>query len=150
MKLTESWVQGVIDGRFDRVELVTLEDVGDRRRRVIRLYVDRPGGVDHDLLAQVSQKVGAALDEANLVGGTYTLEVSSPGLERPLTKPRHFAERVGQKVWVRTTEPVAGRKVWQGLLREADEAGITVVDGAMEVRIGFDDVAKAHLVYEFE
>lgn len=150
MKLTESWVQGVIDGRFDQVELVTLEDVGDRRRRVIRLFVDRPGGVDHDLLAQVSQKVGAALDEANLVGGTYTLEVSSPGLERPLTKPRHFAERVGQKVWVRTTEPVAGRKVWQGLLQEADEAGITVVDGAMEVRIGFDDVAKAHLVYEFE
>jgi ribosome maturation factor RimP len=150
VKLTESWVQSVIDDRFDDVELVTLEDVGNRRRRIIRLYVDVPGGVDHDLLTQVSHAVGAALDEARVAEGPYTLEVSSPGLERPLTKPRHFADRVGQKVWIRTAEPVAGKKVWQGVLRAADETGVLVTEGDEEVRIGFDNVAKAHLVYEFE
>lgn len=150
MKLTEPWVQQVIDSEFDDVELVALENAGNQRRRIVRLFVDRPGGVDHELLARVSQRVGVALDEARLAEGPYTLEVSSPGLDRPLTKPRHFAERVGEKVWVRTHAPVVGRKVWQGVLVQADETGIVVREGDEEARIAFDDVVKAHLVYEFE
>lgn len=150
MRLTEAWVQEVIDVEFDDVELVVLENVGNQRRRVVRLFVDRPGGVDHELLARVSQRVGTALDEARVAEGPYTLEVSSPGLERPLTKPRHFAERVGKTVWVRTHAPVAGRKVWQGALVKADETGIVVREGDEQARIAFDDMVKAHLVYEFE
>ncbi len=143
-------MQEVIDSEFDDVELVALENAGNQRRRIVRLFVDRPGGVDHELLARVSQRVGTALDEARLAEGPYTLEVSSPGLDRPLTKPRHFAERVGKKVWVRTHAPVDGRKVWQGELVQADETGIVVREGDDEARIAFGDVVKAHLVYEFE
>lgn len=150
MKVTEEWVEQVIGRSFDDVELVALEVVGNRRRRTVRLFVDRPGGIDHELLARISREVGAAMDEADAAQEPYTLEVSSPGLERPLTKPRHFAERVGQKVRVRTAEPVGGRKVWQGVLQEADSGGIRVVDGDAEARIGFDNLVKAHLVYEFE
>jgi ribosome maturation factor RimP len=150
VKLTEAWVEQVIGRAFADVELVALEVGGGRRRRMVRLFVDRPAGVDHELLAQVSREVGTALDQEGLADGPYTLEVSSPGLDRPLTKPRHFAERVGMKVWVRTSEPVAGRKVWQGVLLEADTTGIRVEEGSEQARIEFADMVRAHLVYEFD
>ena len=97
MKLTEKWVQEVIDRHVENVELVALEDVGNRRHRVVRLFIDHPAGVSHDLCARVSGFMGAALDEAGSFDGPYTLEVSSPGLERPLTKPAHFPAQVGRE-----------------------------------------------------
>jgi ribosome maturation factor RimP len=143
-------VQEILDARFDDVELVALEEAGNRQRRVVRLFVDHPGGVTHDLLVEVSAVVGAAFDEAGNPSGSYTLEVSSPGLERPLTKPAHFAAQVGKKVYVKTREPVDGQKVWQGLLEQSDESAFTVVEGTRRARIEHANVAKAHLVFEFE
>jgi ribosome maturation factor RimP len=149
-KLTEAWVQEIIDSEFEEVELLLLEDVGGKRYRTVRLYVDHPSGVGHDLLSRVSAVVGAAFDEAGVPEGPYTLEVSSPGIERPLTKPAHFQAHRGAKVYVKTREPVGGQKVWQGLLEETDADGFTVVEEARRARIEFGNVAKAHLVFEFE
>ena len=150
MKLTEKWVQEVIDQHVQNVELVALEDAGNRRYRVVRLFIDHPAGVSHDLCAQVSGFVGVALDEAGSLDGPYTLEVSSPGLERALTKRAHFQAQLGRRVVVRTQTPVEGRSVWRGVLREVQDSEITLADGGIEVEIDLANITKANLVYEFE
>ncbi len=150
MKLTETWVQQILDESGSNVELVALEDAGNRRHRVIRLYIDHPRGISHELCANVSGLVGAALDTGDVIDGPYTLEVSSPGLERPLTKPAHFEAQLGNKVNVRTAEPVGGRRTWRGVLREVRGDEIVVDDGAESAVIGLGQIARANLVYEFE
>ncbi len=150
MKLTETWVQQVLDGMVASVELVALEEVGNRRHRVLRVFVDHPGGVTHDLCADVSRVVGEALDQIDWSDGPYTLEVSSPGLERPLRKPAHFQAQLGKKVYVKTFAVVGGRKVWRGTLLEVSAQGIVVREDDQEVEVRFDGIARAHLVYEFE
>lgn len=149
-KLTETWVQQILDERFENVELVVMEDSGTAKRRIVRLFVDHPAGVTHDLLSEVSAAVSEAFDEAGVPDGPYTLEVSSPGIERPLVKPAHFQAQVGRKVYVKTRAPVDGQKVWQGLLDAVDETGFIVVEGARQARVEYANVAKAHLVFEFE
>lgn len=150
MKLTETWVQDVVDRELDLVEVVDLEDVGNRRHRVVRIYVDHPEGVTHELCARVSTLVGAALDEAGFAEGPYTLEVSSPGLERRLKKRAHFEAHMGRKVCIKTFVPVEGRKLWRGVLCEVGEDHVVVADGGQRAVIRLSDIAKANLVFEFE
>ena len=80
----------------------------------------------------------------------YTLEVSSPGLERPLRKREHFEAQVGKKVYVKTRVPVDGTKVWQGRLVEVTPEAVLVEDGAKQARIPLSDISSAHLIYDFE
>jgi ribosome maturation factor RimP len=150
VELTEAWFQAVIDREVEGVELVALEDVGSKRRRIIRLYVDHPAGVGHDLCARVSAAVGQALDEFTALDAAYVLEVSSPGLDRPLRKRDHFAAQVGKKVYVRARVPVEGSKVWQGVLREVGAEDIVVTESGREVRIPMGEISNAHLIYEFK
>ncbi|MCZ7661895.1 MAG: ribosome maturation factor RimP [Thermoleophilia bacterium] len=150
MKLTETWVQEVVDDQLENVEIVDVEEAGSRRHRVVRIYVDHPGGVSHEVCARVSTAVGAALDEQGFADGPYTLEVSSPGLERPLKKPEHFRAQVGKKVSVKTFAPIDGQKVWRGILAEVGEDSLVVVDAGRRVVIRLSDIAKANLVFEFE
>lgn len=150
VKLDEEWLQSLMVDRFEGVELVDLEEAGNRAHRIVRLYIDCPDGVTHELCARVSELVGAALDETDYAEGPYSLEVSSPGIERVLRKPAHFEAQVGQKVYVKTFAPVGGQKVWQGVLREVHGDSVVVVDGAREAEIGLGNVAKAHLVFEFK
>ena len=150
MKLTEQWVQETIDREVADVELVLLEEAGNRRHRVVRLFVDHPAGVGHELCARVSQVVGAALDEACYAEGPYTLEVSSPGLDRPLTKPAHYAAQVGKRVQVKTGVPVEGRKLWRGVLREVRPEAIVMVEGGQEAVIRLEDIVRANLIFEFD
>jgi ribosome maturation factor RimP len=150
MKVDEAWVQAVLDGEFGDVELVALEEAGNRRSRVVRLFVDHPEGVTHELCARVSGVVALALDAEGFSDGAYALEVSSPGVDRPLTKPAHFAAQVGKRVNVRTRRPVAERTAWDGRLRRVEDEGIVIVGkGDREVAIAFSDITKAHVVYEF-
>jgi ribosome maturation factor RimP len=147
--LTEGWFQEIIGREVEGVELVVFEEVGNRRHRVLRLYIDHPDGVTHDLCARVSGAVGAALEAADLIEGAYTLEVSSPGIERPLRKRSHFEAQVGRQVYVKTKTPVEGSKVWQGVLLEVAEEAILVREPGREARIPLGEIASAHLVYEF-
>ncbi len=150
MKLTEEWVQEQLDREFEDLELVLLEVLGNRRNRVLRLFVDHPSGVTHELLAEVSRSLGETLDESRFSDEPYTLEVSSPGIERPLVKKRHFEQQVGKKIYVKTFAPVEGQKVWRGVLREVGENSITVDEDKRGATIELENVAKAHLVFEFE
>lgn len=127
------------------LEDVTVAAAG--RRKVVRVVVDLPdgpGGVGSDQLAAVSREVSRVLDDADLVEGAYTLEVTTPGTDRPLTEPRHFRRAVGRLLAVRTTD---GRDL-TGRLREADEGRIVLdVDGAAE-ELGYDRLARARVEIE--
>jgi ribosome maturation factor RimP len=147
--LTEEWFQQVIDREVEGVELVLLEEAGGRRYKVLRLYIDQPGGVNHELCAKVSSAVGKALDEADAFEGAYTLEVSSPGLERPLRKRSHFEAQIGKKVHVKTRQPIEGSKVWQGILLEVTDDAVVVLEAGREARLPLEEITSAHLVYEF-
>lgn len=149
MKLTEEWVQESIDRELEGVEVVSLEETGGRRHRVVRLYVDHPDGVDHGLCARISNVVGEALDSAGYMDGPYNLEVSSPGLERPLKKKDHFVSHVGEKVYVKTYGPVQGQKVWRGELSDVRGELIVVDDGSRRVEIHLENIAKANRVFDF-
>jgi len=93
--------------------------------------------------------VGRALDEIDAFEGAYTLEVSSPGIERPLRKVGHFEAQVGKKVYVKTLLPVEGSKVWQGILHEVTEDSIVVEEAGRTARIPLEQITSAHLMYEF-
>ena len=149
MELTEAWFQQILEQEVEGAELVLLEEAGNRRQRILRLYVDHPAGVTHDLCARISGAVGRALDAADVFDGPYVLEVSSPGLEKPLRKRSHFEAQLGKKVYVKTRVPVEGRKVWQGTLLAVEADEIVVQDAGREARIPLGEISSAHLIYEF-
>jgi ribosome maturation factor RimP len=149
MVLTETWLQQIIRRELDDVELVLLEQFGGKQQKMVRLYIDHRDGVTHDLCSRVSEVVGRALDDVDAIGGPYTLEVSSPGLERPLRKREHYQAQVGKKVHVKTRVPVEGRKVWQGRLAEVGVEEIVIEGEGRRVHIDLSDVTSAHLIYEF-
>jgi len=150
MALGEAWLQEVIDQAVEGVELVMVERVGGKGSGVVRVYIDHRDGVTHELCGRVSEAVGNALEQKAELGGPYTLEVSSPGLERPLRKREHFESQVGKKVHVKTRVPVEGAKVWRGVLVEVLPGEVVVEDEKRRVRIALDDITAAHLIYEFE
>jgi ribosome maturation factor RimP len=149
MELTEGWFQQIIDQEVEDVELVTLEEAGNKRQKIIRLYIDHRDGVTHDLCARISGAVGKALDQVDAFDGAYALEVSSPGIERPLRKRSHFEAQVGKKVYVKTRVPFEGSKVWQGVLLDVGSDEIVVREAGREARIPLAEISSAHLIYEF-
>ncbi len=133
------------------LELVDIEHRREGRGTVLRLLMDKPGGVSLDELARISRQISDVLDtHAEAVPGAYTLEVSSPGINRPLTRPPHFAAFVGKRVYVRTRQPIAGRQSFRGVLTSADEHGVVVTSDDMQPHpITFDDIARAQYQHEF-
>jgi ribosome maturation factor RimP len=149
VQFTEAWFQQIIDQAVEGVELVILEEAGSRRQKILRLYIDHPEGVTHELCARVSAAVGEALDESDAIEGSYMLEVSSPGIERPLRKRSHFEAQLGKNVYVKTKVPIDGSKVWQGTLLEVGAEEIVVDEQGRVARIPLGDIGSAHLKYEF-
>ena len=111
----------------------------------LQIFVDRPGGIDLDTIAAVSTTVSRLLDEHDPVPGRYTLEVSSPGIERPLRRPEHFRRFVGTTVAVKTSPEVPGERRVQGVLEVADDEGIVVAGR----RLAYDDIDRARTVFEW-
>lgn len=132
-------------------ELVLLEyAAGSGHRAVLRLYIDHEHGVGLDDCETVSREVSALLDVEDPVPGEYVLEVSSPGLDRPLVRPEHFARFVGEQVRLRLHEPRLGRRRYTGLLVEAAGDRIRLhVDGQTE-EFGLDEIERANLVPDFD
>lgn len=130
------------------LELVDLEYRGG----VVRVTVDKPGGVDIDAIAKATRAVSRAFDEHDPVAGRYTLEVSSPGLERSLRTPAHFQRAVGSKVRIKTRPGVEGERRVEGVLRAADDAEVTVTldpPAAGERQVRYDDIERARTVFEW-
>lgn len=133
------------------VELIDVEYLREQGGWILRLFIDKGGGVGLEDCAAVSRAVDAALDVEDLVPQEYHLEVSSPGLNRPLTKPDHYRRVVGQKIRVKTFAPVGepGRKNFLGILSALRPDGVTVtVEGAGAFDLAYKDIAKANLEFE--
>ena len=121
----------------------------DGGRRVLRVTVDRDGGVDLDAISETSERISRRLDLEDVVSGSYTLEVSSPGVERPLRAPRDFVGRVGEKVKVKTAEPVDGSRTHVGTLVAVDAESIVVSTENGERRIPLDEIRSARTLFEW-
>ena len=115
----------------------------------VRVLVDRDGGVDLDTLSELTRRVSRLLDEADPVPGRYTLEVSSPGLERPLRTPAHFSRAVGSDVTVKTVPGTEGDRRVRGTLVDAGDDGFTVRAEGGERRLRYDEVERARTVFEW-
>jgi ribosome maturation factor RimP len=116
---------------------------------VVRVTVDREGGVDLDALAAANKAVSTALDQLDPIPGRYTLEVSSPGVERRLRTPAHFARSVGEMVTVRTHPGTTDVRRLQGVLTAADDTGLVLETGDGPVRIAYEQVERARTVFEW-
>jgi ribosome maturation factor RimP len=133
-------------------ELVAVSVGQERRQRVLRVTVDRAeGGLTVDEIASVSDEISRALDEQDPIQGSYTLEVSTPGIERPLTRPEDFGRFAGRQIKVRCFEPIEGRRNFQGLLRSAGAESfvLEMPDGEL-VEIPYVSVARANLVVDWD
>ena len=131
------------------LELVDVEIVGSGRARTLRLTIDRDGGIDLDALASANRPLSDALDAVEVLSGPYTLELSSPGLERPLQRPADFRRFVGTAVSVKSHDPVAGARRHRGLLVDADDSAIGLeVDGELR-RFPYEAIASARTVFEW-
>jgi ribosome maturation factor RimP len=131
------------------LELVDLEIVGSGRARTLRLTVDREGGIDLDTLAEANRPVVDALDAVEALSGPYTLELSSPGLERPLRRPAEFRRFVGTTISVKSHDVVAGARRHRGLLAEADDDGIALAVDGEHRRFPYDAIVSARTVFEW-
>jgi len=133
------------------LEVVDIEfrPEGSRGGRVLRLYLDKEGGPGIDDLTRVSRQLSELLDESPDVPGPYTLEVSSPGINRALKKVEHFVRYEGKKVRVRTREPVEGRRSFLGVLKEVMKDEIVVALEGREYRIAFSQIEKANYEHEW-
>jgi ribosome maturation factor RimP len=147
----QEMLESIVAG--EGLELLEVEFIREREGWVLRLFIDKPGGrVGLDECSQVSRAVDTVLDVEDLVPHEYSLEVSSPGLNRPLKKPAHYERVKGQKVKVKTFGPIGEppRKNFTGTLTEVAADAISVdVEGAGNFRISFKDIARANLEFEF-
>ncbi len=126
-----------------------------RSGRVLRVYLDRLEKQDEreapgvEELGRISRELSDILDVHDVVEGSYTLEVSSPGINRPLRKPEHFARCVGQQVRVHTVELIGGRRKFLGLLHDAAGDGVVVLQDGREVFIPFGLIVKANVEHDW-
>ena len=131
-------------------ELVDIEYLSEHGRWVLRIYVDSEGGVTVDDCARVSNEIGDLIEVNDIFEHEYVLEVSSPGLNRPLKKEKDFLKAVGKKVKVKMINPVKERRNFTGYLK-AFQDGMLYIEVRNElISLPLRDVKKANLVYEFE
>jgi ribosome maturation factor RimP len=121
------------------VEVLAADVIGSRRAPKLRIYIDRPSGVDLDLCARVTHHLRDLLRE-------YAVEVSSPGPERPLTKLDHYRRYLGRRVRVRTREAIEGRKDFKGELIGADEGGVALAAEWGTITIPHERIRRSSLV----
>jgi ribosome maturation factor RimP len=128
------------------MEIVDIEFRRESHGMILRVFADRAGGggVSLDDLAKISRQLGDLLDVHDVVPGAYTLELSSPGIDRRLRLPDHFRRYLGKRVRVRSTVPISGRRVFNGVLEAVDGEGVRVgIDGASHF-IPFIEIAQAN------
>ncbi len=141
--------------------LYDIDFIGAGKGRTLRIYIDKEGGVGIDNCSDVSKGINLLLDVEDVIpGGAYNLEVSTPGLERHLKKQWHFEKAVGKKVWMKTTKALESvgitDKKWKAaktiedVLESADESGVRFVIKDVELKIPYEIIDKAKVVFEFE
>jgi len=166
MALDIERVRGVVErvAASSGLELVDVEFRGGGKARMLRIFVDKPGGVTHEDCANVSREVGTILDVEDAVpGGSYLLEVSSPGLDRKLVRPGDYQRFTGNRIKLTTRTPVEGNRHFEGKLESFNDGRLTLelqpsrrqkrergpAAEPQRVQIDLGNVEKANLVPEF-
>lgn len=127
------------------VEIVTVEVVGSRKAPTIRVFIDTPNGVSFDELSSAQSWIDQIMDELDPFPGAYTLEVSSPGIDRPLRTPEHFERFAGERAQVVCQAPVDGRARWSGTLLGFEDGKVLLdVDGE-RVALELSNVKRANV-----
>ena len=131
------------------IELIELLMRRERGRSVLRFLVDKSGGITLDDCARLNQEIGRILDEQNIIQQSYVLEVSSPGLDRPLKSTRDFERAMEKPVRIVLHKPVHKQNVWTGFLDAVDQASIVIrTEKQQRLQIARQDIARANLEVE--
>jgi ribosome maturation factor RimP len=139
----------LIEGEGMEIVDIEFRHEGTRGGRILRLYLDKEGGPSVDDLSKVSRQLSELLDTHDVVPGTYTLEVSSPGINRPLKRPEHFARFVGKRIRVRTRDSINGRRSFLGTLQEVLENQITLKQDEAQYQIPFAVIEKSNYEHDW-
>lgn len=131
-------------------EFIGLEYNSNPKHSVLRVYIDKEEGVDVEDCATVSREAAAILDVKDPIRSHYNLEVSSPGLERPLFTPAHYREFNGYEVKITLYGPQDGRRKFQGAIGAVSEDGVTIEQDGSDVTLSLDNIAKARLVPDYD
>jgi ribosome maturation factor RimP len=149
--LTRVWqlAASLVEG--ERMEIVDIEfrHEGSRGGRVLRLYLDKEGGPTVDDLTRVSRLLSELLDAEDTIDGTYTLEVSSPGINRPLKKPAHFVRFIGKRIRVRTRDLIDGRRSFLGILGEVVDDSVILTQEGKRYQIPFSMIEKSNYDHDW-
>ncbi|MEN7342552.1 MAG: ribosome maturation factor RimP [Pseudomonadota bacterium] len=129
-------------------ELVDLEFKGGGGSSVLQVFIDGPNGITLDDCAMVSQHVSAILDVEDPIPGEYNLEISSPGLDRPLRREAHFEKYAGAEIKVKMRKGYVGKLRLKGILNGLDDSHVVLVVGDEELRLPMDKIESARLVPE--
>ncbi len=128
------------------VELYDIDHIGGS----LRVTLDRPGGIDVSAITKATRVISAALDEADVVPSAYTLEVSSPGIERQLRTVEHFEGAIGEDIKIKTRAGVQGDRRVEGRLSAVADGSVTLdLDDGSTRTLSIDDVDRAHTVYDW-
>ncbi|OUS31329.1 ribosome maturation factor RimP [Thalassotalea sp. 42_200_T64] len=131
------------------VELLGIEYISAGNNSVLRLYIDHENGIDVDNCAEVSRQVSAILDVEDPISTEYSLEVSSPGVDRPLFTKPHFEAVVGETVEVKLGMPLNGRRKFKGLLETVEGDNLVVVVDGEDFDLPISNIDKANLIAKF-
>lgn len=129
------------------LELWGIEYLTKGRSALLRVYIDSEQGVTIDDCEKVSRQVSAILDVEDPIAGEYTLEVSSPGLDRPLFAAKQYEDYVGEVINVRLNTPIEGRRKFKGVLNSADPQKLVMTVDNQPVEILFSQIEKANVAY---
>ncbi len=146
-------IRGIVErvATSERMEVVDVELRGKGPRSLLRIFIDKPGGVTHRDCELISKQVGAILDVEDLIPTSYTLEVSSPGVERRLNRPSDYARFAGSKVRLRLKEPLGTQRQLVGRLNGLENGVLTLTLAQGEcVSVEYDSVERANLVFEWK
>src|SRR3990172_7209221 len=145
-------LQGLVEPAVTALgyELVGIEYAPQGRGSLLRIYIDSEHGIGVDDCQRVSHQVSGVLDVENPIQGHYVLEVSSPGLDRPLFNAQQFARFIGQRAKIRLNAPLNGQRNFVGELRAVNEGHVVIAVEGVELALPLADINKARLVPEYD
>lgn len=130
-------------------ELLGIEFISAGQNSILRLFIDHENGIDVDDCAEVSRQVSAILDVEDPISSEYSLEVSSPGLDRPLFDLAHFEAVIGETVDVKLSIPLNGRRKFKGVLDAIENDTLIVIVDGQDYELAYTNIDKANLVPKF-
>jgi len=129
----------------NNLEIVTVEVVGSKKSPTVRIYLDGPDGISFDDISTAQEWINTVVDAIDPFPGAYVLEVSSPGIDRPLRTPAHFMRFIGNACVLKSTQAIDGRANFTATIEDANENELLLNDGTQTYHIDYALIKKAHL-----